>query len=488
MKTLYKIVYGFFAMVLISIAVLFFAPASPLLGGVDVKIVKSGSMEPGIITGGIVVIHESPSYVPGDIITFQSQGADIPTTHRIVSEQQEDGKMMFVTKGDANEEADTALAARETVLGKVLFTVPYVGFILDFARQPIGFGLLIVLPALLIVIDEVEKIWKELRRRRKSVVVRKFPETLVVEPFVPAPRVLMMDINRPAFLHTERAQRKVPAPQMEKRATPFEPSWVMATSVVLIATTFMVNMWSIGGTISYFNDTETATQNSLGANALDFTAIPADATFTFTDGVLDNPDGLITLVAPETGSVLLKYSVWTEYGGGNQAFCDAITVETADPFNYSGPLTALTASGVSFSSSWALAMSLVGDGAYQPGDTCVIDIVYRGWNALLAEGSGGYGDEERTQLTFTAPTQSLAPAARFMMEVPEILNLTTEVPPEEVTNEGATEENTDLNEINPEPPVAETPLEETIIEEVIDEASVPEAVTPPISDTEGVIT
>ena len=155
MKILTNILYSLFFILLIGGAALFVLPSMPFLGHLDVKIVKSGSMEPGIMTGGIVVVQAKPVYGVGDVITFTSTGADIPTTHRIVGTEVVEGETLFVTKGDVNEEWDTELIAVHAIRGTVLFTLPYVGFILDFARQPLGFALLIGLPALLIVIDEI---------------------------------------------------------------------------------------------------------------------------------------------------------------------------------------------------------------------------------------------------------------------------------------------------------------------------------------------
>jgi hypothetical protein len=47
--------------------------------------------------------------------------------------------------------------------------VPYLGYILDFAKKPIGFVLLVGVPAGLIIIDEIIKIFHEvaLIKRKK---------------------------------------------------------------------------------------------------------------------------------------------------------------------------------------------------------------------------------------------------------------------------------------------------------------------------------
>ncbi len=174
MKTLTNIFYTIFVALLIGIALMLLATMVPIPGNIEVKIVKSGSMEPTIHTGSLVVVKPEADYKVGDIITF---GADtktqIPTTHRIIADQVADGKIYYTTKGDANEEQDSNKTPKELVIGKVIFTLPYAGFITDFARTKLGFVLLIALPAGIVIIDELMTIWGEaaaLRRKKKAVV------------------------------------------------------------------------------------------------------------------------------------------------------------------------------------------------------------------------------------------------------------------------------------------------------------------------------
>ena len=71
------------------------------IAGYRLFYVVTGSMEPTIHSGAVVLTKESDSYVIGDIITFKSQNSEIlgqPNTHRIV-DINDDGS--FVTKGDA---------------------------------------------------------------------------------------------------------------------------------------------------------------------------------------------------------------------------------------------------------------------------------------------------------------------------------------------------------------------------------------------------
>lgn len=168
MKLVGKITYGLFVTLLVAVAGLLLVSLLPITGNLEVKIVKSGSMEPNIKVGSLVVVVPGAHYAVGDVITFgKDTKTSIPTTHRILAVRQEDGQTFFTTKGDANEEQDPREVAANEVIGKVWLSVPFAGYVLDFARQPLGFALLIGVPAALIVVDEVATIFNEVRAMRR---------------------------------------------------------------------------------------------------------------------------------------------------------------------------------------------------------------------------------------------------------------------------------------------------------------------------------
>jgi len=169
MNRAFKILYTTFYIGIIAIIVLLLVALFPIKGNYQIKIVKSGSMEPSIKTGSIVVIKPSSNYTVGDVVTFgKDTKTDIPTTHRIVSSRAQDGVILFTTKGDTNEDKDTNEIRQSDVNGRVLFDVPYFGYIIDLARKPLGFIVLIIIPTLIVVYDEVVKIVREVKKMRKK--------------------------------------------------------------------------------------------------------------------------------------------------------------------------------------------------------------------------------------------------------------------------------------------------------------------------------
>lgn len=169
MHLLYKAAYTLFIAVLIGIGSLLVATMVPVPGNIELKIVQSGSMEPSIPVGSLVMIRGQEQYAVGDVITFgEDTQESVPTTHRIVERVEQNGAISYITKGDANEAPDPQPVAKSSVIGEIIAHVPYAGYLLDFARTPIGFSLLVGLPAALVIIEESINIYREVRRRFTS--------------------------------------------------------------------------------------------------------------------------------------------------------------------------------------------------------------------------------------------------------------------------------------------------------------------------------
>lgn len=155
---------------LLIIASVAFVIIPVLKGETHFLIVLSGSMEPTIRRGDIVVSAkvDVSTLKEGDIITFRYTGEKNCITHRISKVLKTEYGIYFETKGDANEDKDTRLARDDEVIGKVTFVIPYLGYLPAFARTTLGWIILVVIPGILIIINEILKIRVELVRRRLS--------------------------------------------------------------------------------------------------------------------------------------------------------------------------------------------------------------------------------------------------------------------------------------------------------------------------------
>lgn len=82
--------------------------------------VVSGSMEPVLQTGCIIVVDTQPQavYSPGDIITFREETEYI--THRI-TDLYYNGQFYYRTQGDANHRPDKNPVPHQAVVGRVVY-------------------------------------------------------------------------------------------------------------------------------------------------------------------------------------------------------------------------------------------------------------------------------------------------------------------------------------------------------------------------------
>lgn len=100
----------------------------PRLFGMKPMAVLSGSMEPSYHVGSLIYVNEvSPENIKiGDPITFNLDGSDTVVTHRVIDIDKEN--KCFYTKGDANDNPDGGSVAYSDLLGKPIFSIPYLGY------------------------------------------------------------------------------------------------------------------------------------------------------------------------------------------------------------------------------------------------------------------------------------------------------------------------------------------------------------------------
>jgi signal peptidase len=111
-------------------------------------------MGKAIPRGSLAVIFPKKSYERGDIVSFYGNSRKNIVTHRIISI--EDG--LYITKGDANKIQDDLKLTDTLIIGKVLFSVDKIGRPILYAKTIPGLILLVIIPATIIVYEEIKKI------------------------------------------------------------------------------------------------------------------------------------------------------------------------------------------------------------------------------------------------------------------------------------------------------------------------------------------
>lgn len=138
---------------------------TPTVAGNKVLTVLSGSMEPAIHTGDVIIVRPlaaGDEIKEGDVITYRTkEKADMLITHRVMGIVSVNGvPKAYVTKGDANDSQDLSTVARDQVMGIYQWRVPYFGYFSNFLHKPMGIVICVIVPGVILIGHELVKIWK----------------------------------------------------------------------------------------------------------------------------------------------------------------------------------------------------------------------------------------------------------------------------------------------------------------------------------------
>lgn len=149
----------------------------PTVLGYSVMRVKTGSMEPVLKTGCIVIAKKTdPQKLEvGDIISFYSTDPDPylngqVETHRIVERHYIiSGEREFITKGDANQADDQYPVLQNKIIGKVVLNLGVAsGSVLGILQNPKVIFFLIILPLIFITFSEAVNLVNLIVNRNES--------------------------------------------------------------------------------------------------------------------------------------------------------------------------------------------------------------------------------------------------------------------------------------------------------------------------------
>lgn len=158
MRVMIKIIRGLLTLILCAVILLngwllvqqrMLKKDAPEVFGYSQYIVTSGSMEPSIHAGDLILIKAQGSYQLGDVVTFLD-GGGAAVTHRIMGSV----SGQFITKGDANNTEDNDLLPPENIVGKLALVLPGAGEAVLFLRSPLGLLILLAAGVLLIKLPD----------------------------------------------------------------------------------------------------------------------------------------------------------------------------------------------------------------------------------------------------------------------------------------------------------------------------------------------
>ena len=141
------------------------------LVGIEPFTVLSGSMEPTYHVGSIIyVVDVKPEELKNnDCVTYVIEGGTV-VTHRIVDvvpDEDNPSIVRFRTKGDANDIEDGTLLSPLNVLGKPIFTIPYLGYVASVVQKPQGIVLIVGICVMLLLISYISDAIASLKKEEE---------------------------------------------------------------------------------------------------------------------------------------------------------------------------------------------------------------------------------------------------------------------------------------------------------------------------------
>lgn len=136
--------------------------------GLQPFVVLSGSMEPNYHVGSLIYV-KSVDYrelKAGDPITYMVS-QDTVVTHRIVEvvpDDTEPNTLWYITKGDANATEDGSPVHYRNVIGKAVFSIPYLGYVSYFIQNPPGLYVALAGGAILLILA----FWPESKKKEQD--------------------------------------------------------------------------------------------------------------------------------------------------------------------------------------------------------------------------------------------------------------------------------------------------------------------------------
>jgi signal peptidase len=148
---------GLLLVLIVSLAI----PALFTLFGFRAYVIYGGSMGSALPVGsvGITETVDSESIKVGDIVAIKKAGRALPVLHRITDMESDAGTTVYTTQGDSNGSPDPDPVTLNGSGDRVVFVIPYLGYLVHFARGTMGRVFLLLIPSLLLLGFSLWQVW-----------------------------------------------------------------------------------------------------------------------------------------------------------------------------------------------------------------------------------------------------------------------------------------------------------------------------------------
>ena len=140
--------------------------------GLDVYVVLSGSMEPTYHVGSLIYIKDVnyKELKAGDPITYMLNENTV-VTHRIIEvlvDENDPDTIRYFTKGDANDMPDGTSVHYKNIIGKPVFTIPYLGYISNYIQNPPGTYVALAAGAVLVILVFLPDLFEDDKKKEED--------------------------------------------------------------------------------------------------------------------------------------------------------------------------------------------------------------------------------------------------------------------------------------------------------------------------------
>lgn len=165
MKTFGKIVSTLLVILLVALCAMV---VFPRIIGMQPYTVLSGSMEPTYHVGSLIYVKKTqPAQIKvGDPVTFVLNEDLVVATHRVVRIDSE--KQYFYTKGDANNAEDLSPVYFKNLIGKPVFTIPYLGYMSAYMSTTPGKIITVTVLVTLVILTFLPDIFAKLEKKEEA--------------------------------------------------------------------------------------------------------------------------------------------------------------------------------------------------------------------------------------------------------------------------------------------------------------------------------
>ena len=155
------------AIIIVILLIVAMLTLGPKLFGNQTLAVLSGSMEPNIHVGSLVIVQDVDfnDLEVDDVITYRLS-EDTMVTHRIIEIDEE--KQEVITKGDANDVADGTPVTANNIVGKVKYTIPFLGYVVLNIKTPLGIVGICAVVFVILLVNFIPEIIEENKKNKKN--------------------------------------------------------------------------------------------------------------------------------------------------------------------------------------------------------------------------------------------------------------------------------------------------------------------------------